>query len=75
MVEHSGRVRSSRCTVALLLEVDPVELARPAKGHHGSALGRYVNDRPYAAASLLSVSVVCGIRLVSLAKTAERIEN
>ncbi|MGW6624719.1 3' terminal RNA ribose 2'-O-methyltransferase Hen1 [Nocardia sp. NPDC055002] len=46
-----------RCTVALLLEVDPVELARPSKGHNGSALGRYVNDRPYVASSLLSVAL------------------
>ncbi|MEV6213964.1 3' terminal RNA ribose 2'-O-methyltransferase Hen1 [Nocardia sp. NPDC051833] len=46
-----------RCTVALLLEVDPVELARPAKGHHGFALGRYVNDRPYVASSLLAVAL------------------
>lgn len=48
---------ADRCTAALLLEVDPVELARPAKGHNGSALGRYVNDRPYVASSLLSVAL------------------
>ncbi|WP_442938650.1 hypothetical protein [Nocardia sp. Root136] len=41
----------------------------------GSALGRYVNDRPYVAASLLSVSVVCGIRLALLARTVERIKS
>ncbi|MGM7648702.1 3' terminal RNA ribose 2'-O-methyltransferase Hen1 [Nocardia sp. JW2] len=48
---------TDRCTVALLLEIDPVELARPGKGQHSSALGRYVNDRPYVASSLLSVAL------------------
>ncbi|MCA2206479.1 3' terminal RNA ribose 2'-O-methyltransferase Hen1 [Nocardia rosealba] len=51
------RADAERCTVALLLEIDPVELARPAKGQHSSALGRYVNDRPYVASSLLSVAL------------------
>ena len=49
-----------RCTAALLLEVDPVALARPAKGHRAPesfALGQYVNDRPYAASSLLAVAL------------------
>lgn len=49
-----------RCTVALLLDVDPVELARPSKGQKSPdnfSLGRYVNDRPYAASSLLTVAL------------------
>lgn len=49
-----------RCTAALLLDVDPVGLARPAKGQRspdGFSLGRYVNDRPYAASSLLTVAL------------------
>ncbi|GAA0535091.1 3' terminal RNA ribose 2'-O-methyltransferase Hen1 [Saccharopolyspora subtropica] len=41
------------CTAALLLEVDPVELVR---GRH-RALGQYVDDRPYAAGSLLAVAL------------------
>jgi 3' terminal RNA ribose 2'-O-methyltransferase Hen1 len=48
-----------RSTVALLLEVDPVALVR-GKGSHGSAgfsLAQYVNDRPYAASSMLSVAL------------------
>jgi 3' terminal RNA ribose 2'-O-methyltransferase Hen1 len=51
---------TERCTAALLLDVDPVELARPSKGQKapdGFALGRYVNDRPYAASSLLTVAL------------------
>lgn len=46
-----------RCTVALLLEIDPVELVRGGRFGDGFALGAYVNDRPYAASSLLSVAL------------------
>jgi 3' terminal RNA ribose 2'-O-methyltransferase Hen1 len=58
-----------RCTAALLLEVDPVTLVRgPAGQHQGkhagkhagkdaSELGQYVNDRPYAASSMLAVAI------------------
>jgi 3' terminal RNA ribose 2'-O-methyltransferase Hen1 len=46
-----------RFTAALLLEVDPVALVRGrrARGQDGFALGQYVNDRPYAASSMLAV--------------------
>ncbi len=45
-----------RCTVALLLEVDALELARGSGRSTMSdfTLGQYVNDRPYAASSLLA---------------------
>lgn len=46
-----------RCTCALLLEVDPVALVRGRRGDIGFALGQYVNDRPYAASSLLAVAL------------------
>lgn len=51
-----------RCTAALLLEVDPVALVRRGRrGQRGgtpdSALAQYVNDRPYAASSLLAVAL------------------
>jgi 3' terminal RNA ribose 2'-O-methyltransferase Hen1 len=47
-----------RCTVALLLEVDPVALVR-GKGQRdaGFSLAQYVNDRPYAASSMLAVAL------------------
>lgn len=47
-----------RCTVALLLEVDPVALVR-GKGQRDAAfsLAQYVNDRPYAASSMLAVAL------------------
>lgn len=48
-----------RCTAALLLEVDPVALVRGAKGpaSEGFSLGQYVNDRRYAASSLVAVAL------------------
>ncbi|MGH8860020.1 MAG: 3' terminal RNA ribose 2'-O-methyltransferase Hen1 [Jatrophihabitantaceae bacterium] len=48
-----------RCTAALLLEVDPVGLVRGRKGPSGDgfALGQYVNDRPYAASSMLAMAL------------------
>ncbi|MGK5169654.1 3' terminal RNA ribose 2'-O-methyltransferase Hen1 [Geodermatophilus sp. CPCC 205761] len=47
-----------RCTVALLLDVDPIGLVRTARaGGDDGALAQYVNDRPYAASSLLAVAL------------------
>lgn len=49
---------NERCTVAVLLEIDPVRLARAAgKGAPDFSLAQYVNDRSYAASSLLGVAV------------------
>ncbi len=47
----------SRCTAVLLLEVNPVELVRGKKDGGGITLEDYVNDRPYAATSFLSVAM------------------
>lgn len=47
-----------RCTVALLVEVDPVGLSRRAPEASSTVpLQPYVNDRPYVASSLLSVAI------------------
>jgi 3' terminal RNA ribose 2'-O-methyltransferase Hen1 len=59
------RADPERCTAALLLEVDAVALVRGGKGGKGkgrggapdAALASYVNDRPYAASSLLAVAL------------------
>ncbi|WP_326575940.1 3' terminal RNA ribose 2'-O-methyltransferase Hen1 [Streptomyces sp. NBC_00481] len=53
---------AGRCTAALLLEVDAVALVRSGKGKGrggapDAALAQYVNDRPYAASSLLAVAL------------------
>ena len=47
-----------RCTVALMLDVDPVRLARSRrKNAPDFSLAQYVNDRSYAASSLLGVAL------------------
>ena len=45
----------SRCTAALLLDVDPVGLIR--RGVRFPRLDQYVNDRPYVASSFMSVAI------------------
>lgn len=46
----------NRCTAALLLDVNPVGLVRRDR-EGGFALEQYVNDRPYASTSFLSVAI------------------
>ncbi len=52
-----------RCTAVLLLEVDPIGLVRRHRsgprtaGPDGFSLAEYVNDRPYAASSMLAVAL------------------
>src|SRR5439155_25974788 len=50
---------AERCTAALVVEVDPVGLVRDRRGPKGNefSLAHYVNDRPYAASSFLSVAM------------------
>lgn len=49
---------AARCTAALVLEIDPIRLVRGrSRGTPDFSLGQYVNDRPYAASSLLSVAI------------------
>jgi 3' terminal RNA ribose 2'-O-methyltransferase Hen1 len=50
-----------RCTAAVLLEVDPIALVRgrrfAAPEAEAFSLAQYVNDRPYAASSMLAVAI------------------
>jgi 3' terminal RNA ribose 2'-O-methyltransferase Hen1 len=46
-------VSDTRCTAALLLDVDPIALVRG----RGATIDAYVNDRPYVASSHLSVAL------------------
>ncbi|XXZ19857.1 hypothetical protein WME92_37020 [Sorangium sp. So ce307] len=46
-----------RCTAALLLDVDPVDLVRGRGAGDPGTLAQYVNDRPYVASSFLSVAI------------------
>lgn len=65
-----------RCTAALLLEVDPIDLVRRrGRGARTPAAGgidQYVNDRPYAATSLLSVALG---KVFSSARTGKSTER
>ncbi|MFE5804610.1 3' terminal RNA ribose 2'-O-methyltransferase Hen1 [Streptomyces sp. NPDC056491] len=70
---------AQRCTAALLLEVDPVALVRRGrgKGRGGApdaALAQYVNDRPYAASSLLAVALSAVFRTALKGQCAARPE-
>ena len=51
-----------RCTFALLLDLNPVELVRGGEKGGGGLLDQYVNDRPYAASSFLSVAIARCLR-------------
>jgi 3' terminal RNA ribose 2'-O-methyltransferase Hen1 len=57
---------AGRCTAALLLEVDPIALVRSRTSKTSKTsktntsdgeLAQYVNDRPYAASSMLAVAI------------------
>lgn len=50
---------ASKCSVAVLLEINPIGLVRGRKGPSGEGgqLQQYVNDRPYAANSFMSVAI------------------
>ncbi|HXP71259.1 MAG TPA: 3' terminal RNA ribose 2'-O-methyltransferase Hen1 [Candidatus Dormibacteraeota bacterium] len=65
-----------RCTAALLLEIDPVGLVRGRHGPSGEgySLEQYVNDRPYAASSFLSVAIARTFGTAMSGKSKERQE-
>ncbi len=51
-------VSVNRCTVGLMLEIDPVNLVRRGgKAAEHFVLQEYVNDRPYVASSFMSVAI------------------
>jgi 3' terminal RNA ribose 2'-O-methyltransferase Hen1 len=50
-------VADERCTACLLLDVDPVSMVRRKNPDQNFLLAQYVNDRPYAASSFLSVAI------------------
>ena len=60
-----------RCEAALVLDVDPIGLVR-GKGNAEGLLDRYVNDRPYAASSFLSVALNKALRTAMTGVSRER---
>lgn len=67
---------SLRCTATLLVDVDPVALIRNRRGPvgEGGLLDQYVNDRPYAASSFLSVAIGEVFRSAMAGRSKERPE-
>lgn len=63
-----------RCTCCLQVVVDPVALVRKRRGPsgEGGALDQYVNDRPYAASSFLSVAIARVFDAALAGKAKER---
>ncbi len=51
-------VSDTRTTAALLLDIDPLDLARGKAGSRDGGLFDYVNDRPYASTSFMSTAIV-----------------
>lgn len=63
----------ARCEAVLLMDVDPVGLVR-GKGAGEGLLDQYVNDRPYAASSFLSVAMNRALRTAMGGTSRERPE-
>lgn len=62
-----------RCEAALILDVDPVALVR-GRGSGDGLLSQYVNDRPYAASSFLSVALNRAFRSAMAGTSRDRPE-
>ena len=76
---------NERCTFAVILDVDPISLIRGRDGANkktsdqpgrtqSGPLDQYVNDRPYAASSFLSVAIAQGLRTALGGRCKERPE-
>ena len=63
---------AERCEFAITLDIDPVALVRGREGGGDGLLDQYVNDRPYAASSFLSVALARGIREAMAGRSRER---
>ena len=59
-----------RCTMALVLEIDPVGLVRG----DGARFDQYVNDRPYVANSILSTALNAAFRTAMAGTSRDRPE-
>ncbi len=54
---YYSEVSAERCTACLLLDVDAVGMVRGKNADQNFLLAQYVNDRPYAASSFMSVAI------------------
>ncbi len=67
-------VTPERCTIALLLELDPIGLIRSDK-RRIPGLDQYVNDRPYVASSLMSVALNAAFSTAMNGRSKDRPER
>jgi len=63
----------ARCEAALVLDIDPVGLVR-GRGAGDGLLDQYVNDKPYAASSFLSVALTRSLRSAMAGNSKDRPE-
>jgi 3' terminal RNA ribose 2'-O-methyltransferase Hen1 len=63
----------ARCEAALVLDIDPVGLVR-GRGTGEGLLDQYVNDRPYAASSFMSVALTRALRSAMAGNSKDRPE-
>jgi 3' terminal RNA ribose 2'-O-methyltransferase Hen1 len=54
---YYSEVGAERCSACLLLDVDAVGMVRGKNADQNFLLAQYVNDRPYAASSFMSVAI------------------
>lgn len=61
-------------TIALLLDINPVDLVRSARNLSGKSftLGQYVNDRPFVASSFMSAALAKAFSTAMNGKSKER---
>lgn len=67
-------VTDEKTTAALLLDINPIDLARGKLGTRDGGLFDYVNDRPYVASSFMSTALVRVFGSAMNGKCAERQE-
>jgi 3' terminal RNA ribose 2'-O-methyltransferase Hen1 len=68
----------ARCTATMLLDIDPIALVRGrARSTDGGLFEAYVNDRPYAVSSFMSVAIarIYGTALAGRSDRAELLER
>jgi 3' terminal RNA ribose 2'-O-methyltransferase Hen1 len=66
----------TRCSAALVVDVDPVGLVRNRRGPGGNdfSLSQYVNDRPYVSSSFMSVALAKVFSTAMSGRSKERPE-
>ena len=67
-------VSDGKTTAALLMDIDPIDLARGKLGSREGGLFDYVNDRPYVASSFMSVALARVFSTAMSGKCAQKQE-